>query len=56
MLRNDFYTVENLGPYEFYSLGDYILEDGGIIPKCELAYRTFGTLNEEKNNLIVIPT
>ncbi|MGM8212181.1 alpha/beta fold hydrolase [Virgibacillus sp. W0430] len=56
MIHNDYYTQETHGPYEMYNLGDFQLEEGGIIPDCQLAYRTFGALNESKDNLIVIPT
>ncbi|MGM8365609.1 alpha/beta fold hydrolase [Virgibacillus sp. W0181] len=56
MIHNDFYTQENHGPYEFYSLGNFTLEEGGTIPDCQLAYRTLGNLNERKDNVIVIPT
>lgn len=56
MIENNHYSQENHGPYEVYNIGDFQLEDGGMIPDCKLAYVTFGTLNEEKNNVIVIPT
>src|SRR5699024_9439047 len=56
MLENPFYTEEAQGPYEFYQLGDFTLEDGGVIPNCKLAYRTYGKMNENKNNIILIPT
>lgn len=56
MTTNLFYSQENHGPYEMYNLGDFELEDGGIIPDCTLAYSTFGELNAAKDNVIVIPT
>lgn len=56
MIENSFYTQDVHGPYSFYNLGDFILEDGGVIPNCQLAYNTHGTLNEAKNNVVVIPT
>ncbi|MEI3614242.1 alpha/beta fold hydrolase [Pseudogracilibacillus sp. SO30301A] len=56
MIENPFYSYENHGPFEFYSLGDFKLEDGGVIPNCKLAFNTFGELNETKDNVIVIPT
>lgn len=56
MGNNSFYTQENLGPYELYNLGDFKLEDGGTIPDCQLAFNTFGELNDAKDNVIVIPT
>ena len=56
MITNDFYSQENVGPYEIYNLGDFKLEDGGIIPDLKLAYTTHGELNSAKDNVIVIPT
>ena len=56
MMINDFYSKQNQGPYEMYELGDFQLEDGGIIPNLNLAYKTFGELNSAKDNVIVIPT
>ncbi len=37
MIKNDFYSQENVGPFEVYNLGDFELEDGGIIPDLKLA-------------------
>ena len=56
MIKNDFYSKENQGPYEVYEIGDFELEDGGIIPNLKLAYNTYGKLNSAKDNVIVIPT
>lgn len=42
--------------FETYSLGDITLQRGGSIPNAKLAYKTFGTLNEDKSNVIVYPT
>ncbi|WP_203341059.1 alpha/beta fold hydrolase [Planococcus beijingensis] len=56
MIENQFYSQENQGPYEIYDLGDFELEEGGRIPDCKLAYATHGELNEQKNNVILIPT
>ena len=56
MIKNDFYSQENVGPFEVYNLGDFELEDGGIIPDLKLAYNTHGELNSTKDNVIVIPT
>ena len=42
--------------FELYSLGNVQLQRGGSIPHAKLAYKTFGTLNEDKSNVIVYPT
>lgn len=56
MILNDYYSQKNHGPYEIYDIGDFELEEGGKIPACKLAYVTFGTLNEAKDNAILILT
>lgn len=42
--------------YEIYDLGDVRLQRGATIRNCKLAYKTFGQLNAEKDNVIVYPT
>lgn len=56
MIENAFYSQENVGPFELYELHDFQLEDGGVIPNLQLAYCTYGELNDEKNNVIVVLT
>ena len=56
MYRNDFYTPEAQGAYQLYDVGDFDLEDGGRIPGLQLAYATYGTLNDAKDNVILVPT
>ncbi|MGE5704315.1 MAG: alpha/beta fold hydrolase, partial [Clostridia bacterium] len=56
MIENSYYSQKVHGPYETFSLGDFRLEEGETIPDCKLAYKTFGELNEQKDNAILIPT
>jgi homoserine O-acetyltransferase len=42
--------------YEIYELGDVLLQSGVTLPQAFLAYKTYGTLNADKNNVIVYPT
>lgn len=42
--------------YEIYSLGDVVLQSGQKLPQAFLAYKTYGTLNSTKSNVIVYPT
>ena len=42
--------------YEIYELGSLVLQNGATIRDCKLAYKTFGTLNPAKDNVIVYPT
>ncbi len=53
MLNNDYYTQDQHGPYEFYSLGDFQLESGEILKNAQLAYAMHGQLNEAKDNAIL---
>lgn len=56
MITNNYYSQENHGPYELHDIGDFELEDGGMLRGCKLAYATFGALNERKDNAILVPT
>jgi homoserine O-acetyltransferase len=40
----------------FFSLGDFRLESGVTLPQAKLAYATFGTLNERRDNVVLIPS
>ena len=42
--------------FETYKLGDVILQSGETLPDAELAYRTYGKLNEARDNVVVLPT
>ena len=41
---------------QFASIGDLKLRDGGVIRQCRVGYRTFGKLNAEKSNVVVLLT
>jgi homoserine O-acetyltransferase len=42
--------------YEIFDLGDVTLQSGVTLPDTFLAYKTYGELNERKDNVIVYPT
>ena len=42
--------------YEIFDLGDVTLQSGVTLPDAFLAYKTYGRLNEKKDNVIVYPT
>lgn len=42
--------------YEVYHLGDVVLQSGVTLPDAFLAYKTYGKLNEQKDNVIIYPT
>ena len=44
------------GEHKIFSLGDFGLESGVILPNAKLSYVTHGKLNEKKDNLILVPS
>lgn len=42
--------------YEIFELGTFRFQSGLAVPNCKLAYKTYGTLNAAKDNVIVYPT
>src|SRR5829696_5062922 len=45
-----------MNDHEIFELGDVVLQQGATLRDAKLAYKTYGTLNEEKSNAIVYPT
>jgi homoserine O-acetyltransferase len=41
---------------EIFALGDVPLQRGATLRDAHLAYKTYGTLNEDKSNAVLIPT
>lgn len=42
--------------YEIFDLGEVALQSGATLRDAKLAYKTYGTLNANKSNVIVYPT
>jgi homoserine O-acetyltransferase len=42
--------------YEIFDLGDFALQQGATLREAKLAYKTYGSLNADKSNVIVYPT
>lgn len=42
--------------YERFDLGDFPLQKGAVLPDAQLAYLTFGELNEARDNVVVCPS
>lgn len=45
-----------MSDYEIFDLGDMALQKGATLRDARLAYKTYGTLNARKDNVIVQPT
>ena len=41
---------------QFARLGDFKLESGEAIRDCRIGYRTFGTINQDRSNVVLITT
>ena len=48
MIENEFYSQAVHGLYETFNIGDLVLEDGGTLRQCELAYASFGKLTSKE--------
>jgi homoserine O-acetyltransferase/O-succinyltransferase len=55
-IENPYYSPETQGPNELVDLDDFVLEEGYTLRDCELAYATFGELNDAKDNAILVTT
>jgi homoserine O-acetyltransferase len=42
--------------YSVFELGDVVLLSGEVLPDAWLAYKTWGSLNDRRDNAIIIPT
>lgn len=45
-----------MADFEIFPLGDVVLQSGMTLRNAFLAYKTYGTLNAAKDNVIVYPT
>ncbi len=42
--------------FDIFKLGDVALLNGGVLVDAELAYKTYGRLSEQRDNVVVLPT
>jgi len=42
--------------YQLYDLGDFELQSGVVFSGARLAYKTYGELNQTRDNVVVLPT
>ncbi|MEH6583810.1 MAG: homoserine O-acetyltransferase [Halioglobus sp.] len=52
-MASEINELEN-GTFEFISNSNFVFEKGGVISPLVLAYECYGTLNDEKDNAIVV--
>lgn len=56
MSDETYYGQASLGPYELLELGDWTLGSGQVIHDCKLAVSTHGILNDNRDNVVLVPT
>lgn len=56
MIENLYYAPATQGEFQIYDLGNLLLESGETLRGAKLAYRSFGTLNVQKSNAILVTT
>ena len=44
------------GDYSLFDLGDFELQSGTVFPGAQLAYKTYGELNDSGDNVVLLPT
>jgi len=55
MSVSNYYSEEGHGPHQYFELGNFELESGITLPNAKLAFKTQGTLNPAKDNVILFP-
>ncbi|KAG0559789.1 hypothetical protein KC19_10G129200 [Ceratodon purpureus] len=49
-------TIAEREAYSFFEMGDFVLREGATLRGAKLAYKTWGTMNEDRSNAIVYPS
>jgi homoserine O-acetyltransferase len=55
MSEDGYYTEVVHGPHEYLELPNFELASGFVLPEARLAYKTMGTLNDAKDNAVLLP-
>jgi homoserine O-acetyltransferase len=42
--------------YQTYTISNFELQSGDVLPEAKLVYKTYGQLNQAKDNVVVLPT
>ena len=52
-MKDEYGAMDDSGDTYTYD-GDFVLENGQVLPQAQLRYQTYGELNESKDNVIVV--
>ena len=52
-MKDEYGTMDDSGDTFVYD-GDFVLESGQVLPSAQLRYQTYGTLNKQRNNVLVV--
>ena len=55
-LENAYYSADVHGELLLADIGDLVLEEGATLRGCQLAYQTLGTLNDARDNAVLVTT
>jgi homoserine O-acetyltransferase/O-succinyltransferase len=56
MIDNPFYGRSAQGDHSLHDLGDFVLEGGATLRRARLAFRTYGSLNADRSNAVLVTT
>ena len=52
-MKDEYGAMDDSGDTFVYD-GDFVLENGQVLPFAQLRYQTYGTLNEQRDNVLVV--
>lgn len=52
-MKDEYGTMDDSG-YTYVHEGDFVLENGQVLPQAQLRYKTYGELNAARDNVIVV--
>ena len=50
-MSHPYYNQDVHGPFQTHNIGTLMLEEGGALRDCQLAYATFGKLNKASDSI-----
>jgi len=49
------FSLTGQAKLQIANLGNVVLESGQVIENCQLGYRTYGVLNQDRSNVVLFP-